>query len=208
MPVGACVVTYTCALRLSAVRKECATANIPHAFSGAWISQNSPVTRVKLAKGYQPRPMSQKNEHPEPSSSPSTRHVIITLPACSTGTSRQGNKSTAAQQQMLADKQVQGIISLPTSELLTDTHICAAYPHCITATVLPTGMRSTARNLWRTRSLSLADAQTAGAATIAHTVTSPLLTPCMAQHNRNGAALPSDVNRCIFLLWLTFCKLT
>ena len=39
-----------------------------------------------VATGYQPRPMSQKKEQPEPSSSPSTRHVIITLPAWPTGT--------------------------------------------------------------------------------------------------------------------------
>ena len=37
-------------------------------------------------RGYQPRPMSQKNEQPEPSRSPSTRHVIITLPAWPQGT--------------------------------------------------------------------------------------------------------------------------
>ena len=36
---------------------------------------------TQVARGYQPRPMSQKNEQPEPSSSPSTRQVIITLPA-------------------------------------------------------------------------------------------------------------------------------
>ena len=39
-----------------------------------------------VATGYQPRPMSQKKEQPEPSSSPSTRHVIITLPAWHAGT--------------------------------------------------------------------------------------------------------------------------
>ena len=36
---------------------------------------------TQVAQGYQPRPMSQKNAQPEPSSSPSTRQVIITLPA-------------------------------------------------------------------------------------------------------------------------------